>query len=78
MATTCTFSIPPPPTNDGTTSREDISVNSNTGPIPMNAVDGWTYSDTTHTSITLNGASCAAVEAGTITNVTIVFNCHLT
>ena len=25
MATTCTFSVPPPPTNDGTTSREDIA-----------------------------------------------------
>ena len=78
VATTCTFSIPPPPTNDGTTSREDISVTSNTGMIPMNATDGWTYSDASHTSITLNGAACAAVEAGTITNVTIVFNCHLT
>ena len=77
VASTCTFSIPPPPTNDGTTSREDISVNGNTGPIPQDANNGWTYSDTTHTSITLNGSSCAAVEAGTITNVTIVFNCHI-
>jgi hypothetical protein len=78
VATTCTFSIPPPPTNDGTTSREDISVGSNTGPIPQDANNGWTYSDTTHTSITLHGSSCAAVENGTITNVTIIFNCHLT
>ncbi len=78
VATTCTFSIPPPPTTDGTTSREDIAVNGNTGPIPPDAVNGWTYSDASHTSITLNGTSCAMVEAGTITNVTIVFNCHLT
>ena len=78
VATTCTFSIPPPPTNDGTTSREDIAVTSNTGSIPQDANNGWTYSDNTHTSITLNGSACAAVEAGTITNVTIVFNCHLT
>jgi hypothetical protein len=78
VASTCTFSIPPPPTNDGTTSREDISVTGTNGPIPQDAVNGWTYSDTTHTSITLNGTSCADVEAGRITNVTIVFNCHLT
>ena len=78
VATTCTFSIPPPPTNDGTTSREDISVNGNTGPILPDAVNGWTYSDASHTSITLNGTACADVEAGRITNVTIVFNCHLT
>ena len=44
----------------------------------MDANNGWTYSDASHTSITLNGTACAAVEAGTITNVTIVFNCHLT
>jgi hypothetical protein len=78
VATTCTFSIPAPPTNDGTTSREDISVTGDTGPIPQNATDGWTYSDNTHTSITLNGSSCQAVMAGTIMTVTIIFNCHLT
>jgi len=78
VATTCTFSIPPPPTNDGTTSREDISVTGDNGTIPQNATDGWTYSDNSHTSITLNGASCDAVMAGTITTVTIIFNCHLT
>jgi hypothetical protein len=78
VATTCTFSIPTPPTNDGTTSREDISVTGDTGPIPQDANNGWTYSDTTHTSITLNGSSCDAVMAGTIMTVTIIFNCHLT
>ena len=34
VATTCTFSIPPPPTNDGTTSREDIAVTATPAPIP--------------------------------------------
>ena len=45
--------------------------------IPQDATNGWTYTDTTHTSITLHGSSCDAVTAGTITTVTIVFNCHV-
>jgi hypothetical protein len=77
MATTCNFSIPTPPTTDGTTSREDISVTGNDTPIPQDANNGWTYTDNTHTAITLHGTSCDAVTAGTITTVTIIFNCHV-
>jgi hypothetical protein len=77
MATTCQYSIPAPPTNDGTTSREDIQVTGDNGTIPQDANNGWTYTDNTHTSITLHGTSCAAVTAGTITTVTIIFNCHI-
>jgi hypothetical protein len=82
VATTCQYSIPPPPTNDGTTSREDIRVTGGTGDpadptIPQDANNGWTYTDTTHTSITLHGTSCDAVMAGTVTTVTIIFNCHI-
>jgi hypothetical protein len=77
MASTCNFSIPTPPTNDGTTSREDISVTGDNGTIPQDPTNGWTYTDSTHTSITLHGSSCDAVMAGTIMTVTIVFNCHI-
>jgi hypothetical protein len=82
VASTCNFSIPTPPTTDGTTSREDITVTGGTGtptdaPIPQDANNGWTYSDTTHTAITLHGSSCDAVMAGTTTTVTIIFNCHI-
>jgi len=82
MASTCNFSIPTPPTMDGTTSREDISVTGGSGTptdpaIPQDATNGWTYTDTTHTSITLHGSACDQVTAGTITTVTIIFNCHV-
>ena len=81
VATTCQYSIPPPPTNDGTTSREDIKVTGGSGTndpeIPQDANNGWTYTDNTHTSVTLHGSSCDAVMAGTITTVTIIFNCHI-
>jgi hypothetical protein len=81
VATTCQYSIPTPPTNDGTTSREDIKVTGGSGTndpeIPQDANNGWTYTDNTHTSITLHGSSCDAVMAGTVTTVTIIFNCHI-
>jgi hypothetical protein len=82
MATTCTYSVPPPPTTDGTTSRGDISV-TGTSPggtpieIPPDANNGWTYTDNTQMSIVLHGTACDQVTAGTITTVTIIFNCHV-
>jgi hypothetical protein len=81
MATTCTFSVPNPPTQDGTTSRADIAVKATTGGttvvIPPNDPNGWTYTDTNMTSVVLHGSACDQVTAGTITSVTIVFHCHV-
>jgi hypothetical protein len=81
MATTCTFSVPPPPTMDGTTSRGDIKVQGTVGgtkmDIPQDANNGWTFTDANMTSVVLHGSACDQVTAGTITSVTIVFNCHI-
>ena len=81
MAGTCTFSVPPPPTNDGTTSRGDIKVQGTIGgvktDIPMDANNGWTFTDANMTSINLHGSACDSVTVGTTTSVTIVFNCHI-
>lgn len=81
MASTCTFSVPPPPTTDGTTSRGDIKVQGTMGgvktDIPMDANNGWTFTDANMTSILLHGSACDSVTVGTITSVTIVFNCHI-
>ena len=49
-ANTCMLYLPPPPTNDGTTSRADIEVKGTTSggavtAIPQDATDGWTYAD---------------------------------
>ncbi len=60
----CTFAIPPPPTSDGVTSREDISVFFDIGLVPQDASHGWTYGDSTHTTVTLHGSSCGAARAG--------------
>jgi hypothetical protein len=81
MAGTCTFSVPAPPTTDGTTSRGDIKVQGTIGgvkmDIPMDATNGWTFTDANMTSINLHGSACDSVTVGTTTSVTIVFNCHI-
>jgi hypothetical protein len=80
---TCTFSVPEPPTSDGTTTRGNISVNAtDTGAgtvatVPMNATNGWTYGDATMTSIVLHGTACVLWTDGTYSTITIVFQCLL-
>ncbi len=79
MANACTFSLPPPPTNDGTTTRENITVRAFDGAtvvnLPYDASNGWTYGDAAMTSIVLHGAVCNQVKAGTIVSLTIVYHC---
>jgi len=78
-ANTCTLSIPPPPTSDGSTSRANISIRATTTTgavtIPMDATNGWTYTDAGMTSLLLHGTACDQWKAKTITTVTIVFGC---
>ena len=45
--------------------------------IPMDANNGWTFTDANMTSINLHGSACDSVMAGTTSSVTIVFNCHI-
>jgi hypothetical protein len=72
---TCMFAIPPPATSDGTTSREDISVLADGSTVPLDPNDGWTYGDSTHTTLTLHGLSCDAIRSGAARQVSIVFRC---
>ena len=79
MAKTCTFAVPPPPTNDGTTTRGNISVRAAAGGtvvnLPLDATNGWTYTDAAMESIVLHGAACDQVKQGTLTGLTIVYHC---
>ena len=77
VAGSCTFQVPNPPTNDGTTSRGDIAVKGDGTVIPQDANNGWTYADPSMMSINLNGSACDSVKAGTTTAVSIVFHCHV-
>jgi hypothetical protein len=75
IAASCVFPVPAPPTNDGTTNRSNISVKADGVDIPMDATNGWTFTDGTMTSVTVHGTACDMIEAGNIQNVTIVFRC---
>jgi hypothetical protein len=71
----CTFAVPPPPTSDGTTSRGQITLVSDSGQIDQDPMNGWTYASQNMTAVHLHGSSCDAVRNGTARNVTIVFQC---
>ena len=73
IAASCTYPIPAPPTNNGTTSQEFIVVYINGQPV-VRGTD-WDYTDAAHNSITLKGAHCDQVLAGTVTDVQIFFEC---
>jgi hypothetical protein len=77
VAGSCTFQVPNPPTNDGTTSRGDIAVKGDGTIIPQDANNGWTYSNPQMTSVDLHGSACDMVKAGQISAVSIVFHCHV-
>jgi len=72
QAGACLFAIPPPPTNDGTTTRGLITVYVNGTGIPQNAPDGWTYANASQTVLQLYGAACTASRSQ---SVSVVFNC---
>lgn len=75
MTAACTFAVPPPPTNDGTTSRGDILVTADQTAIPQDATNGWRYTDYWLMAIQLRGSACDAFRNGTVKTIGITFNC---
>jgi hypothetical protein len=71
----CIYPVPAPPTNDGTTSRSDISINLGDQTIFQGATDGWMYTDASHTAIQLLGGACAMGRSGVA--VSIIFHCFV-
>jgi hypothetical protein len=71
----CTFAIPPPMLDDGSSSRESISVSNDNGTIPQDPANGWTYTDWSHTALRLHGSSCDAVRNGS-SAVYVLLYCH--
>ncbi len=74
----CTFSLPAAPTNDGTTTRANISVILDGTEIPRdpNHLNGWDYLDASQSAIQLYGPACQALAAPPHT-ISIVFRCLL-
>jgi hypothetical protein len=73
----CTFAIPPPPSADGSTNREWISVFVDRMQVPQDANDGWTYGDSAHTTLTFHGLACDTVISQPTQAVSVTFVCPL-
>jgi hypothetical protein len=74
--TDCVFAVPPPASNDGVESRENIAVYVDTGVVLQDAVNGWTYTDQGHMAVRLHGAACDAVRNDPARKVGIVLVCQ--
>ncbi|MEZ4392529.1 MAG: vWA domain-containing protein [Polyangiales bacterium] len=43
--------------------------------VPMNATDGWSFTDTTYRVIRFNGSACRQLNEGAVRSVSASFNC---
>ena len=75
----CVFTIPPPPTSDGTTTRWSISVAVDGVPVPRDDshANGWDYTDNSAGHLQLYGPVCDRVLGAPDPGVTVVFLCRL-
>jgi hypothetical protein len=73
IARNCRFTVADPPGF----SRDAIDVSGDGAPIARDPThgSGWDYSDASHATIDLYGATCAAVMTGAVTHVSVVFRC---
>ncbi|HEY4185848.1 MAG TPA: vWA domain-containing protein [Polyangia bacterium] len=71
--TTCVFDIGPPPNDQ--TSVDKIVVFGDGTQIGRDGANGWDFSNTDKTQVTLYGSSCDAVTKGTIKSVAVTFGC---
>jgi len=73
----CVFTIPPPPTNDGSTTRAIISVAVDGAELPhdYDHESGWDYTDDAMGHLQLYGPVCDRVMAAAAPAVTVAFLC---
>ena len=43
--------------------------------VANDASNGWSFTDAAHTRIRLNGAACATLRSGSVTNVVVTYHC---
>jgi len=77
VAATCTFTVGPAPTDDGTTSVDWITVRGDGTLIERDTTHagGYDYTDSTHNTIEIHGALCDQVKSGDIKEVAVNFTC---
>jgi hypothetical protein len=70
---TCVFNVGAPPNSQ--TTAGSISVFGDGNPISHDATNGWEFSNTAMTQITLFGSICDQVTSGAVKDVTVTFEC---
>lgn len=70
---TCVFDIGPPPNNMATVDR--VAVFGDGNMIDHDSTNGWDFSNSDKTQVTLYGPICDQVKAATIKDVTVAFGC---
>ncbi|HEY7376215.1 MAG TPA: hypothetical protein VIF57_28900 [Polyangia bacterium] len=70
----CTFSFADPPCPGIGESRDDIGVFMNGTQIPLDTVNGWSYTDGSHTQFQLHGAACDTVKSQPTAPVTVGYH----
>jgi hypothetical protein len=77
VAATCTFTVGPAPTDDGTTDVDFIKVFGDGVEIKIDPTHagGYDYTDASHNTIEIHGPLCDQVKSGAIKEVSVNFIC---
>ena len=75
MVASCTISLSNTPSGTWTIAIW-ATENGTTVQIPSSTTNGWTYTDSTKSSITLVGTACDSLKNGTYSNVQFVYTCE--
>ncbi len=76
-SSSCTFALGAPPTDDGRTGPDRITVFVDGVPLPRDTAHagGWDYTDATKAAIILYGGACSGITSGASHAVTVAFTC---
>jgi hypothetical protein len=80
LATSCTIPLDGTPQNVDEWNIAITATDSsgNVAPVPNSATDGWAYTDTSRTSVTLVGTYCDGMKNGSFTDFKFLFTCKNT
>jgi hypothetical protein len=75
LVASCTIPLTGVPAN---LTNVAVSVDDSSGnptKVPEDPANGWSYTDTTMTTIQLNGSYCDSIKSGTYSNIQFVYSC---
>lgn len=76
MVASCTISLQNVPSGQWSMAIWATDSSGKTVQIPNSATDGWAYTDTSRSSITLVGNTCDSLKNGTYSNLQFVYTCQ--